>query len=97
MPYSRESEKRKEKQTPKHAGYSFCFLPLALRPGLYLLLLFFSFFFAFFHLGSENKLHQEVRCIYSTNLRNVIILCSESETHGSRLTFYAYDTPHTSR
>lgn len=56
MPYSRESEKRKEKQTAKQAGYSFCFLPLALRPGLYLLLLFF-FFFAFFHLGSENKLH----------------------------------------
>lgn len=55
MPYSRESEKRKEKQTAKQAGYSFCFLPLALRPGLYLLLLFF--FFAFFHLGSENKLH----------------------------------------
>ena len=57
MPYSRESEKRKEKQTAKHAGYSFCFLPLALRPGLYLLLLFFFFFLAFFHLGSENKLH----------------------------------------
>ena len=55
MPYSRESEKRKEKQTAKQAGYSFCFLPLALRPGLCLLLLFF--FFAFFHLGSENKLH----------------------------------------
>ena len=91
MPYSRESEKRKEKQTAKQAGYSFCFLPLALRPGLCLLLLFF---FAFFHLGSENKLHQEVRCIYSNNLRNVIILYSESETHGSRLTVYAYDTPH---
>ena len=55
MPYSRESEKRKEKQTAKQAGYSFCFLPLALRPGLYLLLLFF--FPAFFHLGSENELH----------------------------------------